>query len=417
MLAEIQADEPMPASSEGRGRTTGGGGQLAIEWEIPPATPAASDFVCWLWAAFPSRDGRLPIARIAEVFGVSPRTVRRWIAKDAPHLNPGQIRRLHQRAILRGRGHYLWPDLDPATRRRSELLRADALRNHQLITTEPDQIAHTWRENGTLSPHVVQVVHYPRAHVYGVSAATHDKAQARLRRSGEIIETTTVPNKFAAIALKQEILARVDEHRCIAPKQLVPSGRTETWRELGGLATLRQPLQVAIVRFAGLPADRHFVDQVQAKHPGISLLDHQVSSTDQACQALTQPADLVILASRGWTRRTWGKVSQPWPGGRWYVGGRGPHTAGMSLEDLVDGVAAAGGLHTPTLIVAVDHAIAGRAQLRQLLAGSTTQVLIPAHARRGPAHVDELLELIAAADRHRDDPRQATASLTRYVPA
>ncbi|MGL5826240.1 MAG: hypothetical protein ACRCYU_15715, partial [Nocardioides sp.] len=220
-----------------RGHTTHGpagqvaeSGQLALDW-VPPAAAGMTDFVCWLWAAFPPRDGRLNVSAVAKALGVSATTLRRWIAKDDPKLRAAQSRRLRQRAILRGKGHYLWPDLDPVARRRSELVYADAVRNDEMIRTEPERVAPPWRKNGTLDPHVVQIVFFPKAHVFGVSAATHEKAQAKVRRRGEIIESTVVPNKFAAIALKHEILTRFDEHRCITPRRLVPTGRTETWRE------------------------------------------------------------------------------------------------------------------------------------------------------------------------------------------
>lgn len=137
------------------------GAQLELAW-VPPASPAVSDFVCWLWAAFPPREGRLNVSRIAGALEISTTTLWRWIAQDSHKLEHAQIQRLHQRAILRGKGHYLWPDLDPTSRRRSELIYADAIRNDQLIRTAPDRVAPAWRENGTTSPHDVQIVLLPQ---------------------------------------------------------------------------------------------------------------------------------------------------------------------------------------------------------------------------------------------------------------
>lgn len=78
---------------------------------IPPATPAPTDLFCWLWAAYPPTPaGRLSSGRIAASLGVSARTLRRWISDDRTDLlTPRQRAQLSRRAILRGRGTYLWP--------------------------------------------------------------------------------------------------------------------------------------------------------------------------------------------------------------------------------------------------------------------------------------------------------------------
>lgn len=231
-----------PAGAAQRGHTVEGG-QLELEWEIPPATPATSDFLCWLWAAFPARDGKLNISRISRALGVSRTTTRRWITKNDPSkMSRDQRNMLIRRAILRGRGDFLWPHLDPASRRRSELTLEYALQAHRLIATEPDRVPPAWHENGTLDKHSVYLVHFERAHVYGVTAANHPKALAKVQRSGTIIEETVAPNKYAAQILKQLTLQRVDQHRCIAPRALVPTGRTETWLEAAELPKLRKRL-------------------------------------------------------------------------------------------------------------------------------------------------------------------------------
>ncbi|MFE6510297.1 helix-turn-helix domain-containing protein [Nocardioides sp. NPDC057764] len=402
-------------SNEGGGPgPTAAGEQLQLEWDVPPATPATTDFVCWLWAAFPQRNGRLNITQIAKALEISRTTLRRWIAKDMPKMRYQQIRRLHQRAILRGHGHYLWPDLDEVTRRRSELVYADAVRNDELITNEPDRVAKTWRENGTLGPHEVQVVYYPKAHVFGVSAANHEKAQAKVYRHGEVIASTTVPNKYAAVALKQEILRRVDEHRCIVPRHMVPSGRTETWREIGGPTGIRPRLEVSVVRFAGLKADHRLAEALQAARPLIRVTEHEATTAAQACAEMTQPADVVILASSGYTEATWGDAKAPWPGGVWYAGGRSSRAAGMSLTELVEGVSELGGITAPTLIVAAGHAEAGRAQLRELGAGTS---LLQVGGRRGAREAAELVEILDRLDLKRDDHEHVADGLRRFTRA
>jgi hypothetical protein len=403
-----------------RGHTTETGSQLELDWEVPPATPATTDFVCWLWAAFAPRDGRLHISRIAKALGVSTTTLRRWIAKDDPRLRGRQIGRLHQRAILRGHGHYWWPDLDPVTRRRSELLYADALRNDQLITNEPERVAPTWHQNGTLSPHVVQIIYFPKAHVYGVSAATHDKARAKVERHGEVMESTVVPNKYAAIALKHEILNRVDEHRCITPRHLVPTGRTETWRETGGPSTLRRPLKVTLVRFTGLPRFAN-VGRELRQIPNVTLDEIEAHNAGEAAAALTRPSDVTILTSHGYTRASWRSLGtrRPWPGGPWYAGDRHSWGAGTSLLELLEEIQSRGGIHMPRLLVldAGDVTSAAmRRQLRNLTSGSSTQLVLKSpQTGSWRAATAELAQLVSRTEKNREDTAERLlAGLRRY---
>lgn len=224
------------------GHTAVGGRQLELEWEIPPSTPAESDFLCWLWAAFPQREGRLNFTRIGEGLGVSRTTVRRWVTTNKPRLTRQQYVTLVRRAILRGKGHMLWPPLNPIYDRRAELAREHALQCARLIRDRPQDIPPEWRENGTLNTRRVMLLYFPRAHVYGVASVSHEKAAAKVLRHGDLIEETTAPNKYAGIVLKQLTLERVDEARVIVPRALVPTGRTEVWLETAGAPKLRKRL-------------------------------------------------------------------------------------------------------------------------------------------------------------------------------
>lgn len=393
----------------------GPGEQLALSWAVPPATPATTDFLCWLWAAFPPKNGRLNISRIATALGISTTTLRRWIAKDEPKMQATQIRRLEQRAILRGKGHYLWPGLDPVTRRRSELIYADALRNDELIRTEPQRVAPPWRKNGTVDPHVVQVVYFPKAHVYGVSAATHDKAQAKVRRHGNVIESTTVDNKYAAVALKQEILRRVDEHRCITPRHLVPTGRTETWRETGGPATIRLPLEVSVVRFGGRLTSFAEITRTLREanpEPQTRISEHVVTNAQEAATALSGDADVVILTSHAYTQEKW-NAARSWPGGSWYAGGRANGAPGMSLEDLMNGLEGPG-LNCKVLVIdTCNAAVAGQALL-DLASSSETRLLLKREGDSWGSEVADLNTLISQARENREDVDETVAGITRY---
>jgi hypothetical protein len=392
------------------------GEQLELTWDVPPASPATPDFVCWLWAAFPPRDGRLNVSRIAKALDISPTTLRRWIAKDLPKLRNEQVAKVHQRAILRGRGHYLWPDLDPTSRQRSQLVYKTAVRNAELIANEPDRVPQQWKDNGTVVPHAVHVIHWEKAHAFGVAMTSHDKSDARILRRGRVLETVIAPNKYAAIVMKQEILQRVDEHRCITPKFLVPTGHTETWREAGGPTGVRPPLEVAVVRFAGLErfAGVHEALSGAFEPAKVRVVDHVVSGAQEAAEALCGPADVVVLATQGWTRHTWKAqgTKRAWPGGAWFAGGRGVRSAGMSLLELQEELA---GRQLGAQVLVVDAELTSAAQKALVGAlGPTTgsQLVTRAAGALWDRNAGDLVTLIGRlADG--TSPEEAAGALTR----
>ena len=196
---------------------------------LPIATPATADLVCWLWAAFPPREGQLHLRRIADVLGVSTTTIRRWIADPTGRSFDTQTQRyLARRAILRGRGTYLWPPLDPTTQERSAGDRANAI--NATLSINRGIYPPAWKTNGTLTSYTVLVVRYPRAHVFGVHTVRTDKARTRIDRESELVDEISARHRYEALALKHVLLDTVTELRCIAPATLVPTGRTDTWR-------------------------------------------------------------------------------------------------------------------------------------------------------------------------------------------
>lgn len=201
---------------------------------LRPATPAAPDLICWLWAAFPPRDGQLHVSRIAAGLGVSQTTIRRWIKQaDQTELNHAGMVILKRRAILRGRGHYMWPEADPATLRRTvDQLRMAETTLQNITDRGPTQ---RQRSRGLDQPHDVHLVYYPAAHVYGLSSSRHVKTKPRLRHTGgEILDSITLPTEPSAVIAKAQILLQLEDARCIAPRTLVPRHRTETWLETTG---------------------------------------------------------------------------------------------------------------------------------------------------------------------------------------
>lgn len=201
---------------------------------IPEATPAAPDLLCWLWAAVPPRRGRLHVSRAAAAFGVSDRTLRRWLANGV-ELDRARRVRATQLAILRSKGHLLWPDIDPGSRARGEARRRNAAQCQAIIEHEPHRMVPEWKTDGTLRPHSVLLIRYPPAHAYAVNVSRAPKTLQKIRAGGgQVMLEITAATKFAADLAKYAALDTVDEHRCVAPRTLVPIGRTDAWREAGG---------------------------------------------------------------------------------------------------------------------------------------------------------------------------------------
>lgn len=198
---------------------------------LPPPRPAPSDLYCWLYAAYPlTKGGELPFPTIATNLNVSPETVRQWLRSDGTEaLTKTQRTYLHRRAILRGRGTYLWPLIDADTA--YTLDRTLAYAEHCLsLVDNPSRMPATWLADKTLTAHWVALMHYPRAHVYGIASGRTDKHYARLASHGNIIDTVSVANKHAATIAKICTLKTHRETHCTTPEEFVPTGRTSTWR-------------------------------------------------------------------------------------------------------------------------------------------------------------------------------------------
>lgn len=106
---------------------------------IPPATPATPDLICWLWAAFPPKDGRLHVARIADGLSVSPTTIRRWIQQPPP-------RHRHQRrqlTLVMSSTNVLPHDVSPVPPLSDlDFRRPGTARDLRTNTTETDRTGH-----------------------------------------------------------------------------------------------------------------------------------------------------------------------------------------------------------------------------------------------------------------------------------
>jgi hypothetical protein len=244
--------------------------------------PAAADLWCWLHAAFPlTGDGRLDVDRVADALDVSPDTVARWAtdryfepgpvaASDhevrqlaAEHgvsmaavrrwleeddLDDDQWATLRRRAVLRGRGHPLWPRLDAPVLARQDRARRNAAQSwHTAATTPTGQLPAAWRSQGWLEPHQVLVAHHRSAWVNRVTLTRAASGRsARTLAGAELVDQVEVPNRFAAVATLHAVLAHVDPWRALPPRELLPAGRTEAWRDVA------PPVELAAITAATL---------------------------------------------------------------------------------------------------------------------------------------------------------------------
>lgn len=209
---------------------------------VPRATQTTPDAVCWIWAAIPPHEGRIDIARVAAAVDRSPSTVRRWVRAAANRpLDDRVMAILRMRANLRGHGDYLWPPLNPEAEDAVAALRRKA--EWRLEVLDSGAAPATWDER-ILKPHRVYLYYHPGARVFGVATANENSRAtwSNLRNAGvdpEPIQVITVPTKIHAAILKYDALDLVREYRCLPPRAMVPSGRTETWRRRAGDVDLR----------------------------------------------------------------------------------------------------------------------------------------------------------------------------------
>lgn len=80
-----------------------------------------------------------------------------------------------------------------------------------------------WSTDGTLEPHTVLLVHFPKAHVYGVASTRTSKGRARVLSKVTVVQEVTVANKYIAILAKELTLATHHQHRCVAAASCFPA--------------------------------------------------------------------------------------------------------------------------------------------------------------------------------------------------
>lgn len=203
---------------------------------VPKATETTPDALCWIWAAIPPRaDGRIDIPRVAAAVDRSQSTIRRWIrAAPTKSLDERALRILRMRANLRGHGDYLWPPLNHEAAEAAEKLRQRA--QWRLEVLNAGQVPSTWAER-ELRPQSIYLYHHPIARVFGVATASGRTNWQALRKAGATdppVATIEVPTRIHAQVIKYDILELLADHRCLPPRAMIPSGRTQTWWQRAG---------------------------------------------------------------------------------------------------------------------------------------------------------------------------------------
>lgn len=203
--------------------------------QLPSWSPAAGDLRCWLEAAYPRRGAHLPTTLIADDLNVSPSTIRRWLRDDHTGLTRTQRAYLARRAILRGRGTYLWPQLDQDTLTRQAHQAGYAARLAGRV--DAGDIDPLWRGRGDLDPYWVVLAYYPRAHAYAVSIGRTSKALSRIGHRAEVLHQGRAPHRFAAQVRKHDTLSAYGDRRCVVPTELIPTGHSDALRVAIGAPT------------------------------------------------------------------------------------------------------------------------------------------------------------------------------------
>ncbi|GAB4590025.1 hypothetical protein [Nocardia sp. IFM 10818] len=172
-------------------------------------------------------------AAVAAAFGVTERTVARWLAGSSGRvrapipparlaalmLPPANVVEAEQLALVTARENIA--SLDPADPAR--------------LGRRASSIAKEWQRRGWLEVHMVAVLDLPR--LRGTRMTLRQVVWTRgtprtltdWRRRGRVADHTTVPTRFHAVALTGELLARVGPWRLYPSDTVVELTRTQVF--------------------------------------------------------------------------------------------------------------------------------------------------------------------------------------------
>lgn len=165
----------------------------------------------------PSTRGPLDVNAAADHAGVTPTTVRRWIAPSGhrrPHIPAERITQLQLGSAL--------------TERR-------AAQQYGYAVNAIDKIANgdilpAWTRQKWLDDHTVMIVEvHDKPWHQVVDTRGEKRALAELQRRATIIETATVPTRFHAQVLAHRVMQRQQNWRVHPAKSQLATGRTRVW--------------------------------------------------------------------------------------------------------------------------------------------------------------------------------------------
>lgn len=166
-----------------------------------------------------NRNGGVDATGVAAYVGVTPTTVRRWIAGENPRTRPAiPARRLEQ--LQRG------PQLSEQRAQQQYEYAHDAVSKISAGTG----ILPTWRQQGWLDKHVTTVVEIkgkPWQQV--VVTKANPRALAELRRRADVVASLTLPTRFHAVVLAHAVMARQQAWRVHPSAEQLAVGRTQVW--------------------------------------------------------------------------------------------------------------------------------------------------------------------------------------------
>lgn len=168
--------------------------------------------------------GHVDARAAADALGVSPRTVRRWLAgrsgRELAHIPPRRLRQLIE---------VLQPSVE---RRRDEQREADYARSaiEQLQLPRKMGVLPSWQKRQWTEPHMVAVIAIRTAGIRQLAVMRSGaKTGATLRRRGTLLDFVVVPTRFHATVLVHQVLTDLSPWRFQAKPDSVLQGVTFAW--------------------------------------------------------------------------------------------------------------------------------------------------------------------------------------------
>ena len=168
--------------------------------------------------------GHVDTSAAAAALGVSPRTVRRWLAGNSGR----QLAHIPPRRLLQ-----LIEVLQPTTERlRDEQREADYARHaiEQLKLPRKLGVLPSWQKRRWTEQHVVAVLAIRKAAIRQLAVMrSGPKTSETLRRRGPVLDFMVVPTRFHATVLVHEMLTELGPWRFQAKPGSVLQGATFAW--------------------------------------------------------------------------------------------------------------------------------------------------------------------------------------------